>query len=61
MGFGAVEVSTDRMFEDGRSNEALAYDGRLPGSFCLRSSAKERIKDHGDRYGVKNPAHRAGL
>jgi hypothetical protein len=53
MGFCAVKVSTHKMFKDGRSDEVLAMTGRLLGSFFLRSSAKEKGKDHGGRYRIK--------
>jgi hypothetical protein len=63
MGFGAVELSTDEMFGDERSNEALTTMVRVPGKYRRRVPFKKPLslfqvirqgknkEDQADRFG----------
>jgi hypothetical protein len=72
MGFGAVELSTDEMFVDGRSNEVLATMVRVLGKYRRRVPFKKPLslfqvirqgknkEDQADRFGrIQDEAEKA--
>jgi len=72
MGFGAVELSTDEMFGDGRSYEALATMVRVSGKYRRRVPFKKPLslfqvicqgknkEDQADRFGrIQGEAEKA--